>query len=120
MKALASISIIVATLLGAAIATPSLAGALPPLGYQLLCLKHPEKCQTGRPAKLEATTAVMATLRKVNLHVNSTIRPRAESGGSDVWSENVSVGDCEDYALTKRSRLISLGLPPGALRMAYV
>ena len=104
-------------MLAAAVATPSVAGALPPLGYQLLCLKHPEKCQTGGASRLEATKTVMATLRKVNLHVNSTIRPNAERGGSDVWSENVSAGDREDYALTKRPKLIALGLPPDALRL---
>lgn len=50
--------------------------------------------------------------------MNASIRPVADNGEN--WSVNVSAGDCEDFALTKRSRLIRAGIPAGALRMADV
>lgn len=56
-------------------------------------------------------------LESVNRSVNRSIRPKNDRG-KDVWAINVSAGDCEDYALTKRARLIRMGFPAGALRMA--
>ena len=32
----------------------------------------------------------------------------------------MTAGDCEDYVLAKRHALIASGLPPSALRIAYV
>jgi len=51
--------------------------------------------------------------------VNNAIRPKNDRGGKDVWTLDASSGDCEDYVVTKRSRLIKMGLPPAALRIAY-
>lgn len=91
----------------------------PPLGYQLMCLKYPTECQGGGKPSIDATGEVMATLKKVNGSVNRSIKPRSD-GRADVWSVGVSAGDCEDYVLAKRRALIKAGLPPSALRIAYV
>jgi len=93
-----------------------------PLGYQLMCLKNPtaSECKGGGAGKVTVTTNVMATLKRVNAHVNSTIRPRNDAGGADVWTASASSGDCEDYVLAKRRALINAGIPAGSLRIAYV
>ena len=104
----------------AAGALPATAGSSAPLGYQLMCLKTPAECRGGGAASVKATGDIMQTLTSVNSRVNRAIRPRHDAGGADVWSVNVSSGDCEDYALTKRHALIKAGLPASALRIAYV
>lgn len=93
-----------------------------PLGYQLMCLKNPNaaECKGGGAAKVKVTTNVMATLKRVNTHVNRTIKPKYDNDGTDVWTVNASAGDCEDYVLTKRRQLINSGIPAGSLRIAYV
>lgn len=105
----------------AASATPTLAGskARPPLGYQLMCLKHPEECRGGGAASVNVDDQLLATLKKVNWHYNKSIRPRSD-GRADVWSVNVSAGDCEDYVLAKRRALIRAGVPASSLRIAAV
>lgn len=91
----------------------------PPLGYQLMCLKHPEECRGGGAASISVTNEIMATLKSVNGRVNRSIRPVSD-GRVDVWSVNVTAGDCEDYVLAKRRQLIRAGLPASALRIAHV
>ena len=120
VKYLSVIGFLGAAAVGSWDASPAIAGALPPLGYQLMCLKYPERCQGGGSSTLVLSNSAMATLAGVNASVNAAIRPRADPGGTDVWSVDVSVGDCEDYAMTKREHLIAAGLPASALRIAYV
>jgi predicted transglutaminase-like cysteine proteinase len=96
------------------------ASTLPPLGYQLMCLKHPEECRGGGTSKVDADTALLETLKRVNAKVNRTIRPARDRSGVDVWSVDASVGDCEDFALRKRQELVDAGIPASSLRIAYV
>ena len=90
----------------------------PPFAFIVFCVRNPGECRTSSPDEVVLDNELMATLQSVNRAVNRSIRPRSERG--DVWRVNVSAGDCEDYALTKRSRLIAAGFPPGALRIAIV
>lgn len=112
---------LVATL--AAVVAPSAAlagsGKHAPLGYQLMCLKTPAECQGGGETNVAATTNLMATLKRVNGHVNRSITPKRD-GGADVWSASATAGDCEDYVLAKRRALIKAGVPASSLRIAYV
>lgn len=87
-----------------------------PLGMMLFCLKEPTHCRGGGASEVRMTAEIKQALKSVNSSVNRSIRPRNDKG--DVWSINVKSGDCEDYALTKRAKLISLGVPAGALRLA--
>ena len=62
-----------------------------------------------------------AELYVVNLLVNETITYEREPPEVDIWQDrDFTVGDCEDFALLKRRKLISAGWPPGALRIAIV
>jgi predicted transglutaminase-like cysteine proteinase len=90
-----------------------------PLGYQLMCLKHPAECRGGGAASFEAIDGTLALLMRVNEAVNRAIRPRHDAG-ADLWTVGARSGDCEDYALEKRRQLIKAGLPASALRLAYV
>jgi predicted transglutaminase-like cysteine proteinase len=99
---------------------PGTAAGRAPLGYQLMCLKSPQECKGGGSAKVTVTTDVMATLKRVNTHVNRTIKPRYDAAGADVWNANATSGDCEDYVLAKRKALIKAGIPASSLRIAYV
>lgn len=106
----------------AAVVPVAQAGNHAPLGYQLLCLKHPNasECKGGGAAKVKVTGDVMATLKRVNAHVNRSIKPKYDASGADVWNASASSGDCEDYVLAKRRALIKAGIPAGSLRIAYV
>lgn len=94
-------------------------GAPAPTGFRLLCLNQPAECKGGGAASLPYAPAVMKTVERINAQVNAQIRPMAD-GTVDVWSINVSAGDCEDYVMTKRHDLIAAGLPASALRIAWV
>lgn len=89
-----------------------------PLAYQLFCLKNPQECKAGRNNQVEHSAALMQTLTTVNNAVNRSLRFVSEQ--SDDWKATGSAGDCEDFALAKRQRLVRLGVPAGALRVAMV
>jgi predicted transglutaminase-like cysteine proteinase len=101
-------------------ATPTLA----PFAYVIFCKQEPEECRPGGgPERVDVSDAAVGELVAVNDEVNRSIRPvndRPRNGLADVWSLDPPQGDCEDYALTKRHRLIRAGWPAGALRIAVV
>ena len=90
--------------------------AITPLAMQFFCGKIPAECRTTRNIVAEWTPHLAALLSEVNTRVNRDISPRADPNGT--WEINPAFGDCNDYAVTKRSRLIRLGIPPGSLRIA--
>jgi predicted transglutaminase-like cysteine proteinase len=93
--------------------------AIAPLGFALFCLKNPDQCRSGGRAEIDPRSDTMSILHQVNLRVNRTMRPQADTNG-DVWTVGATAGDCEDYVLNKRAELIRRGLSPSALRIAYV
>ncbi len=66
----------------------------------------------------------MAIAKSVNSAVNAEVRAisdRRQYGREDVWALPTSTGgDCEDFALAKKKRLIEAGLPPASLLIATV
>jgi predicted transglutaminase-like cysteine proteinase len=89
-----------------------------PLAFQLFCLQNPNDCQRSRRDVVRYTPGVVSLLNSVNSAVNRSIRPTRER--TDVWSISTRSGDCDDYVMTKRHRLIAAGLPASALRVAVV
>src|SRR5262249_53940622 len=83
-----------------------------PNGYYDLCVTGNAICQVtpARDVQTDQTGAVTLTgerqsaLAKVNVDVNRSIRPYSD--GKDVWQVNPRRGDCKDYALSKKQRLI--------------
>jgi predicted transglutaminase-like cysteine proteinase len=62
-------------------------------------------------------------LKRVNHSVNMSITPTLKSYGSnlgDGWTIGPEMGDCNDYAVTKRHQLIESGLPSRTLRLSVV
>jgi predicted transglutaminase-like cysteine proteinase len=90
-----------------------------PVGFQLFCLKSPEFCEPGGSSQVQVTPELLELLAQVNRQINRAIRPQAD-GRVDKWTLNAKAGDCEDYVLAKRQRLMALGLSSSALRIAQV
>ncbi len=97
-----------------------------PVGHYDLCRQLPKECsqKTERNSELELTRKLWAAIVAVNNEVNSQIQPRTDMenyGEEEHWAypEN-GFGDCEDYALEKRRRLMALGLQAGDLLMTVV
>ncbi len=94
-----------------------------PSGYYEMCAGHPSLCRsrTGRMAasrdgSVIVTDAAMDRLNSVNASVNAAIQPAYR----DAWTPGQPVGDCKDFAMTKRERLIDAGWPSSALPVAIV
>jgi len=87
-------------------------------GYVRLCQAHSEQCRAV--PRTRVSRAWSRKIGLVNAEVNARIRPVAEPRGSDEWRFDVSEGDCEDFALTKRMELWRLGAPWGAMAIAFV
>jgi len=92
---------------------------LPPLAYQLFCLQNPSECRASSQGTAHFDSVLLNKITRVNATINQSMRARSD-GKLDVWTVGATAGDCEDYALNKRHRLIALGVPSGALRMAVV
>ncbi len=92
---------------------------LAPFAFVKYCINNSADCADAHGASsISLTSSLMRQLRQVNAQVNRSIAPQLDNDGDDEWQVDVSSGDCEDYALTKRRRLIELGWSPNALRMA--
>lgn len=92
---------------------------LAPFAFVKFCSKNPGDCsRTNGPTVAQLTGDSERQLRRVNSQVNRSIRPVNEIGKRDRWEADVAQGDCEDFVLTKRRKLISLGWSPRTLRIA--
>lgn len=94
---------------------------LAPFAFVKFCKNNPTDCaRAGGVGVVEMTSARESELRRVNLQVNRSIRAVNDRQNRDLWQADVASGDCEDFALTKRRKLMALGWSPRALRMAVV
>lgn len=96
-----------------------------PKAFYPFCDKNPGECTArGDAAAFRTTPERMAELDAVNRSVNDTIRQVTDLehyGVSDVWGfPDDGAGDCEDFALLKRRKLMALGWPSGRLLMTAV
>lgn len=93
--------------------------AFPPPAFHKFCAESPRLCGTSEGSRtVELTPARIAELKAVNLSVNSTIKEqddRVSSGRWDDWRLPTKVGDCEDFAIMKKDRLLKRGWSPAAL-----
>ncbi len=97
-----------------------------PVGHYEFCQQLPQECRQKTPnqAPTELTRTLWATIVAVNNAVNTTVTPRTDMemwGKEEVWSYPTSgFGDCEDYVLEKRRRLMKAGMPAGDLLITVV
>ncbi|WP_404399973.1 transglutaminase-like cysteine peptidase [Pelagibacterium halotolerans] len=87
-----------------------------PMGFQIFCLRTPPRCTAAANIEVSLTSDLFELLERVNREVNGAIRPRVRE--SQIWELGARVGDCKDYAMNKWNRLIEMGVPAGALRLA--
>ncbi len=99
--------------------------AQPPYGFVSFCERTPQACAQGaqEEQRFFASPARMAELDAVNRAVNHEIEPVTDLeqyGVTDHWTIPATKGDCEDYVLLKRKRLMELGWPASALLVTVV
>lgn len=102
------------------------APALPPIGHTRFCLRYPSDCAYQkidfRRSKVALTSERWHELNSINRQVNRDIVPEvtAGDGTTEQWVISPLAGDCKDYAITKRHKLLALGWPSRDLLLAEV
>ncbi len=96
-----------------------------PYGFVEFCQRMPQECRQGSPEdqRFSATPERLSELDGVNRMVNREIAPATDMeiyGQAEYWTIPTTRGDCEDYALLKRKRLMARGWPASALLMTVV
>lgn len=100
--------------------------APPPAGFIGFCVNFPDQCTTptGGSTTVALTMPTLQRLRAVNRTINRAIWPLDDAthyGRPELWTiPTDGLGDCDDYAVTKRAALIASGFPVRALRLAVV
>lgn len=90
---------------------------LPPFAFVKFCAQQPDQCaRQGDDGIVILTGEKRAFLQRINFEINNEITYTSED--AEEWKVSVREGDCEDFAMTKRQRLLDAGWPSGALRLA--
>jgi predicted transglutaminase-like cysteine proteinase len=102
------------------------ASANAPLGYTQFCRDNPDDCvsNTYKATSIALSEANWRQIVKINADVNNTITPITDIehwGVPERWDyPDDGKGDCEDYVLEKRRRLIKAGFPIQTLLITVV
>jgi predicted transglutaminase-like cysteine proteinase len=97
-----------------------------PFGWVDFCQRHPEECQDNDQVAqdINLTSEALRKISQINVQVNKSIDPITDQdqwGVIDQWDfPSQGRGDCEDYALLKRQKLIESGFPKSALLLTVV
>lgn len=96
-----------------------------PIGHVTFCRRHPDECQfrASDSAPPVLTEKLWAQLIDVNNHFNMSIQPVTDQeyyNVAELWTYPKSFGDCEDYVLAKRKKLMKRGWPESALLITVV
>ncbi|RUW78043.1 transglutaminase-like cysteine peptidase [Mesorhizobium abyssinicae] len=92
--------------------------AFAPPAARTFCARQPRYCSpTGHVREVKLTDRRLAELQAVNSSVNARIVARNDSasGSADDWRIPTREGDCEDFAILKKSELMKRGWPASAL-----
>lgn len=87
----------------------------PPIGHAGFCERYKSQCKYTGHGGIPFDSHLLSDLNAVNDMVNYSIRPKGDDPVNDTWEIYVKAGDCEDYALTKRARLLTMGYKSGQL-----
>ena len=94
---------------------------LAPMRFIRFCIQNPAECTAGEQTAVVALDDLARQqMNEVNQAVNARIAPAYASAGNLDWSITRTYGDCNDYAVQKRHRLLELGWPASALSLAVV
>jgi predicted transglutaminase-like cysteine proteinase len=100
--------------------------AKPPIGWIEFCVEYEPECKTKptQPRDVVLTTQAWKDLERVNLFVNTHVKPMTDMehwGVVERWNyPDDGYGDCEDYVLQKRRLLMAAGWPREALLITVV
>jgi len=98
--------------------------ANPPIGHITFCKRHPEECvRHGKQVAVTLDNDNWQDLLEVNHQVNRKVLPVTDLEfykTEEYWTLPAQYGDCEDYVLLKRRKLIAMGWPTGALLVTVV
>lgn len=94
----------------------SLVSAAEPMAFSIYCMEHVAECPRQGPRTVRYSPRLERMVERIHQQVNRQIKPRRET--VDVWSADVSSGDCDDYVMTKRRRLIRAGVPATAMQVS--
>lgn len=131
-KRLAAMTLAAAAIFGVAQASATIPAApvqpllrsseptMPPMAFTMFCMKNPAEC-VGKEKGLPKATSKQQ-LAKVNAEINARIMPTPQdhTPGREVWEIAPAQGDCNDYAVTKRHKLMQLGWSSRDLLLAVV
>ena len=98
----------------------------PPAAWPDYCVRHSDDCQThlDQPLTVTLTPELFDKLAAVDLAVNGSVRPLTDWehwGVEDHWDlAEDGYGDCEDYQLLKRKRLVDAGVPRRTMLITVV
>ena len=101
------------------------APTLAPFQHVRFCLRYPSDCKSEptENKSIDLNEETLELLKRVNHSVNMSIIPMPKGYGQnlgDGWTIAPNMGDCNDYAVTKRHQLLERGLPSKALRLSVV
>jgi len=111
---------------GALLYTAIVEDAKPPKGWDEFCGRYPGECtvKVSAPRDITLTPDAWDTIVGVNNSVNQQIKPLADMkhwGKVNKWYyADDGYGDCKDYVLVKKRKLIEAGFPREALLIAIV
>jgi predicted transglutaminase-like cysteine proteinase len=99
---------------------------LAPMAHAVFCLRYRQDCDVHgvdfRRRNIAMTIDRLNELNRINREVNRDIIPQPNLGGlaTETWLIAPSVGECHDYAVTKRHELLARGWPSRSLLLAEV
>ena len=97
-----------------------------PIGWIEFCVEYEPECKTkpSLPRDVVLSASTWKTLERVNLWVNTHVKPMTDMdhwGVVERWNyPDDGYGDCEDYVLLKRRMLVQAGWPREALLITVV
>jgi predicted transglutaminase-like cysteine proteinase len=102
--------------------------ARPPIGWVQFCSNktYAAECafDTSEPEKVDLTPKLWRAITAMNTRVNNEIEPVTDMdhwGVVERWDmAEDGKGDCEEYVMIKRKRLVEAGIPRRTLRVVVV
>lgn len=95
-----------------------------PAGHFNYCKRGGKHCGNQKAyAPVQMTSNSWKKVRSINAHANRKIKPATDMetrGVAEYWEVARRQGDCEDYSMFKRSKLMSAGFKPSQLPLAKV
>lgn len=96
-----------------------------PIGHYEFCQTNKSECQAGvrNQAPAKVTEFGWSVVRQINADVNRDITPMTDKelhGRDEFWSYPDGAGDCEDFVLLKRKKLMEKGFAVGDLLITVV